>query len=72
MYNEEVMRVYDLYFKCVAEGLAENMGDDDALPMSGVRVMPKEAYTASTEGKCLKCVCLLLLLLLLLKFQCTL
>jgi hypothetical protein len=54
MYNEEVMCIYDHYFKCVAKGLAENMGEDDTLPMSGVRVVPKESYTASTEGKCLK------------------
>lgn len=60
------MCIYDLYFKNVAEGLAENMGDDDTLPMSGVRVVPKEAYTASTstEGKCLKHVVFIIIKIL--------
>jgi hypothetical protein len=55
MYNEEVMCIYDSYFKCVAEGIAKNLGEDVTLPMSGVRIVPKEAFAASTEGKqCLK------------------
>jgi hypothetical protein len=51
MYNEEVMYIYDNYFKCVAEGIAKNLGEDIILPMSGVRIVPKEALTPSTEGK---------------------
>jgi hypothetical protein len=50
MYNKEVMCIYDLYFKSVAESLAERLGDDDTLPMSGIRIVPKEAYIASTGG----------------------
>ncbi|XP_023713841.1 probable ATP-dependent RNA helicase DDX60 [Cryptotermes secundus] len=50
MYNEEVMCIYDIYFKCVAEGIANNLGEDVTLPMSGVRIMPREAFVASTEG----------------------
>jgi hypothetical protein len=54
MYNEEVMYIYDNYFKCVAEGIAQNLGEDVTLPMSGVRVVPKEAFAGSTGGKRLK------------------
>jgi hypothetical protein len=46
----------------VAEGIAKDLGEDVTLPMSGVRIMPKEAFAASTEGKqCLKHVMFLII-----------
>jgi hypothetical protein len=55
------MYIYDSYFKCVAEGIAEKMGEDVTLPMSGVRILPKEAFIASTEGKRFKHVVFLII-----------
>jgi hypothetical protein len=54
MYNEEVMCVYDSYFRIVAKDCAENVGDDDTLPMSGIRVGTKDLFEPSTEGNNLK------------------
>lgn len=50
MYNEEVMSVYDSYFRFVAKDCADKLGDDDTLPMSGVRIVTKESFEPSTEG----------------------
>jgi hypothetical protein len=51
MYNEEVMYIYDTYFKCVAKCCAEQLGEDDTLPMSGVRIVTKECFEPSVGGK---------------------
>jgi hypothetical protein len=51
MYNDEVMDIYDNYFRCVAKGFAEKLGEDVTLPMSGVHIVPEEAFMPSTEGK---------------------
>jgi hypothetical protein len=53
IYNEEVMYVYDNYFRFVAKDCAEKLGDDDTLPMSGVRIETRESFKPSTEGNSL-------------------
>lgn len=50
MYNEEVMYIYDNYFRFVAKDCAKRMGDDDTLPVSGVRIETKESFKPYTEG----------------------
>jgi hypothetical protein len=49
-YNEEVMYVYDNYFKSVAKECRERMGEDDTLPLSGTRIVPREPYIHDTKG----------------------
>jgi len=49
-YNEEVMYVYDNYFKSVAKECRERMGEDDTLPLSGTRIVPQEPFIHDTEG----------------------
>jgi hypothetical protein len=49
-YNEEVMYVYDNYFKNVAKECREKMGEDNVLPLSGTRIVPREPFNHSTEG----------------------
>lgn len=49
-YNEEVMYVYDNYFKSVAKECRERMGEDDTLPLSGTRIVPREPFIHNTEG----------------------
>jgi hypothetical protein len=49
-YNEEVMYVFDNYFRSVAKECRERMGDDDTLPLSGNRIVPREPFNQSTEG----------------------
>jgi hypothetical protein len=49
-YNEEVMYVYDNYFKSVAKECRERMGEDDTLPLSGTRIVPREPFIHSTKG----------------------
>lgn len=50
MYNEEVMCIYDNYFKCVANDCADRMESDETLPMSGVRIMREGNFRPSAEG----------------------
>jgi len=50
MYNEEVMCIYDNYFKCVANDCAGRLEGDETLPMSGVRIMTEGNFGQSAEG----------------------
>lgn len=50
MYNEEVMCIYDNYFKCVANDCADRLEGDGTLPMSGVCIMPEGNFRTSAEG----------------------
>lgn len=50
MYNEEVMCIYDNYFRCVANDCADKLKGDEILPMSGVHIMTKGDFRPSAEG----------------------
>jgi hypothetical protein len=60
MYNEEVMCIYDNYFKCVASDCADKLGDDDTLPLSGVRIKTGGNLRPSTGGNPFKIVVFLI------------
>lgn len=44
------MYIYDNYFRCVAKDCADRLGDDDTLPLSGVRIVTRGDFRPSTEG----------------------
>lgn len=50
MYNEEVLCIYDNYFRCVANDCADRLEGDETLPMSGVRIMTEGNFRPSAEG----------------------
>ncbi|XP_067006514.2 probable ATP-dependent RNA helicase DDX60 [Anabrus simplex] len=50
VYNEEVKFMYDHYFRCVANHIANKFGDDDTLPLSGVRFGPAEPVVLQPQG----------------------
>jgi hypothetical protein len=60
MYNEDVMCRDDNYFRCVARECADKLGDDDSLPMSGVRIKTEGNFRPSTGGNPFKIIVFLI------------
>ncbi|KAJ9596453.1 hypothetical protein L9F63_012537 [Diploptera punctata] len=49
-YNEQVLYIFDNYFKSVADHCFKSMGEDNVLPMSKTKFEPKTPFNLQTEG----------------------